>query len=179
MIAGHTAAATAVVMVEAGAVAVVAAVETIETTTTATRRGVAWRECREETSVIRTAEVAVFKTNALHATWSTPHLKTESYRGARGSSGQYRKAINYNVQCDAIRRSRFRNVRRVPPNELRVFNWMKIFAVREFFEDEIRDRLSQHDARKLRTQAQLRLLRLKLDLREWFRVRNRDKIEDA
>ena len=74
---------------------------------------------------------------------------------------------------DAIRRSRFRNVRRVLLNELRVLNWMKIFVVREFFEDEIRDRLS-HDQRKTRTQA--RLPRLKLDRREWLLVQNLEKI---
>ncbi len=49
---------------------------------------------------------------------------------------------------------------------------MKTFAVREFFEDEIRERLSD-DQRKLRTQA--RRLRLKLDRREWLRVQNREK----
>jgi hypothetical protein len=67
----------------------------------------------------------------------------------------------------------------VLPNELRVFNWMKIFAVREFFEVEIRDRWSHHDPGKLRTQAQLRLRRLKLDRLAWLRVQNLEKIEDA
>jgi hypothetical protein len=61
-------------------------------------------------------------------------------------------------------------------NELRVFNWMKIFAVREFFEDEIRGRLSHDDLPKLRKQAQLRLRRLKLVRREWLRVQNLEKI---
>ena len=64
------------------------------------------------------------------------------------------------------------------PTEPRVFNWMKICAVREFFEDEIRDRFSHHDLRKLLTQAQLQRRRLKHDRPEWLLVLKLEKIED-
>ena len=101
--------------------------------------------------------------------------RIESCRAAKDSSVIYRKTECYSVRFVAIRRSTFRNVRPVLLNELRVFNWMTICAVREFLEDENRDRLS-HDLRKIRIQAQLRLLRLKLDRRVWLRVRNLEKI---
>ena len=93
---------------------------------------------------------------------------------ARGIRGDYTgEAIEPQASgASNIRRSRFRNVRRVLLNELRVLHWMRIFAVREFFEDEIRDQLSHDDQQKLRTQARLRPARLKLDQREWLLVRN-------
>lgn len=116
----------------------------------------------------------MLKMNALHATSSTLHLRTERCRAARDSWGPSRETIRHRHQAvEYVRRLRFQIVRRVLPNELREFSWMKTFAVREFFEDEIRDRLS-HGQRKLRTQA--RRLRLKRDRREWLRVQNREKI---
>ena len=116
----------------------------------------------------------VLTMNVLRATWSTLHLRTENFRAAKDLLGRFRTAIRYRRRAGGyVRRSRFRNVRRVLLNELRVFNWMKIFAVREFFEDEIRGPLS-HDQGKLRTRVPR--LRLKLDQREWLLVQKLGKI---
>ena len=83
------------------------------------------------------------------------------------------KAIKWCVRRDAIRTSIFRNVRRVRLKECQVFSSMRIFAVREFFEDEILGLLSHDDhVRKVRTRVQLPLLRrLRVGRREWLRVR--------
>ena len=78
--------------------------------------------------------------------------------------------------AEYVRSLRFRIARRVLLTELPEFNWMKIFVDREFFEDEIRDRLSHGGQRKLPPIQTRRLrLHLKRDRREWLRVRKHEK----
>lgn len=62
------------------------------------------------------------------------------------------------AQFDGFRLFRFRIVRRVRLNELRVLRWMRTCVVREFFEDVNRDRLSRRCLQLRRT----RLLNQKL-----------------
>lgn len=83
---------------------------------------------------------------------------------------RFRKAIRWCVRRDAVRASIFPIVRRVRLKERRVFNWMKIFDVREFFEGEIRDPLSHDDVQKLPKARRRLKRRLKPDQREWLRV---------
>ena len=71
-----------------------------------------------------------------------------------------------------IRLSISRNVRLVLLRDLPVWHWMKIFVVREFFEDEIRGRLIQYARNR---QIQARLPRLKLDRRVWLLVLNQEE----
>jgi hypothetical protein len=183
MIDGQVMAAAMEVMVEAEAVAavVVAEVEveavTMIAPTTRAKHGVVWREYREETLAIQTGEGAVLKMNALRATWSEFHLRTERCHAAKDSLGLTREAMRHRRKAaEYVRRLRFRTARRVLLTGLPEFNWMKIFVDREFFGDEIRDRLS-HDVQRKLPPIQTRRLRLHLkrDRRESFRVRKHEK----
>ena len=161
-----TAVVVAVVVAEVTVAAVeVVAAETIVTTTITARRGVVSHAFREENSIIQVGEVAALTTNALHVESSTPHRETRNCRAAKDSRVMYPEAPVKQRPAGplaGIRLSISRNVRLVLLKDLPVWHWMKIFVVREFFEDEIRGRLIQDERNR---QKQARLPRLKLDPR--------------
>ena len=76
----------------------------------------------------------------------------------------------------AIRKLKFQTVRLAPRIELPVCHWMKIFVVREFFEDESRGQQNRDRQRQLNLG---RLRCLKLHQLEWLLVRSLDLIRQA
>jgi hypothetical protein len=126
--------------------------------------------------IIQVGEVGPLTTNALHVESSTPHRETRNCRAAKVSRGMYREEVTVNRRrpdrLAGIRLLIFRNVRLVLRRELPVWHWMKIFVVREFFEDEIRGRLIQYARNR---QTQTRLQRRRLDRRVWLLVLNQEE----